>query len=474
MRRTLGGLGHSLRGRLLAGTLAWILASVLVAGWALSDLFRQHLSRQLAQELNVHMNQLAAALSVNDQGVASLGTVPGDPRLDMPYSGLYWQIDRLGTTVNEAVFHSRSLWDQTLHVPDTLQASGTSLAALTGPGDTPMLLQTRVIRPPEGNASYRLTVATDAAALNKPLQQFHLMLAITLGVLALGLTMAAIMQVVVGLRPLAQLRKQLANVRQGRQSRIQTRFPSEVQPLVDEFNQVLKNSNDVVQRARTQAGNLAHALKTPLSVLANGAQNENTPFGRLVAEQVAVARTQVDHHLARARAAAAVRTPGVITPVGPVVAGLARVLGRLYIHKGLQIHTDPVPDTLGFLGEQHDLQDMLGNLMENACKWADRNVWVHAQPGDADTLVLTVDDDGPGLPEAQREQAFGRGVRLDERTPGSGLGLSIVRDLAQAYGGTAHAHASAHGGLQVVLVLPASQGHQQIYRRNALTVSVNT
>jgi signal transduction histidine kinase len=213
-----------------------------------------------------------------------------------------------------------------------------------------------------------------------------------------------------------------------------------------------------VQRARTQAGNLAHALKTPLSVLANGAQNENTPFGQLVADQVAVARRQVDHHLARARAAAAVRTPGISTPLPPVVAGLVRVLERLYAHKGLHIHTNVAPDAPAFRGEQHDLQDMLGNLMENACKWARQNVWVQAWSAQNDTLVLSVEDDGPGLPEAQREQAFERGVRLDERTPGSGLGLSIVRDLAQAYGGSVHAQASVHGGLSVTLVLPASYG----------------
>jgi signal transduction histidine kinase len=261
------------------------------------------------------------------------------------------------------------------------------------------------------------------------------------------------LQVVIGLRPLARLRKELGNVREGATNRIESRFPSEIQPLVDDFNQVLYNNNQIVQRARTQAGNLAHALKTPLSVLANGARLENGSFGKLVAEQVSVAQRQVEHHLARARAAAAVRTPGLRTKVQPVVATLARVLQQLYIDKGVRIHTNNIANTLVFKGEQHDLQEMLGNLLDNACKWADTQVWVQASLADG-TLVLHIEDDGPGMPAHDTEKAFERGTRLDERKPGSGLGLAIVRDLAQAYGGSVQAYASNKGGLGVELRLP--------------------
>lgn len=457
MRRTLRGLRNSLRGRLLAGTVAWILIAVAAAGWALSDLFRQHLGRQLSAELTVHMNQLIAALSVNDNNATGISFELTDPRLQLPYSGLYWQIERLDTDGKaNRVLQSRSLWDQTLALPtaNPLPALG-ALTEIAGPDGSAMLALIRVVRPAEGDASYRLIIATDARALSAPLGQFRLMLAIFLGLLAGGLTLSAVMQVLVGLRPLARLRQQLSQVRDGSQNRIQGSFPSEVQPLVDEFNQVLQNNQDIVQRSRTQAGNLAHALKTPLAILANGAEQEHTPFGKLVTEQVHTARRHVDHHLARARAAAAVQTPGMRTSVKAVTQPLARVLGKLHREKNIQWHIDAIPAELFFKGEQHDLQEMLGNLMENACKWTNGNVSVHA--GAAETpgfIQIGVEDDGPGLPSELREKAFERGTRLDERMPGSGLGLAIVRDLAHAYGGSAAAYAAPQGGLGIRLVLP--------------------
>lgn len=469
MRRSPGSLPHSLRGRLLAGTVTWILVSVLFAGWALSDLFRQHIVRQLASELAVHMHQLVAALSVDEHGAPALAFELSDPRLQQPYSGLYWQIDQFSAdgVLTEALFHSRSLWDQTLRPPP--QPSGATqsgLETLSGPADNSMLALLRTVTPPEGSASYRFIVAADRRSIDEPMGEFRALLAIFLGLLAFGLTAAAVMQVVVGLRPLARLRERLVAVRTGHSARIEGRFPTEIQPMVDEFNAVLHSNNEIVERARTQAGNLAHALKTPLSVLANGAAQEDTPFGRLVAEQIELASRQVEHHLARARAAAAVRTPGRRTEVAPVIHGLARVLARLYSERGVQLHTETIPEGLFFQGEQQDLQEMLGNLMENACKWADKNVHVtvaaaapgaparSTAPGISAMIVLRVDDDGPGLPQDRRDAIFQRGVRMDERKPGSGLGLAIVRDLANAYGGSVQARASPLGGLGIDLKLP--------------------
>jgi signal transduction histidine kinase len=482
----LRGLPGSLRGRLLAGTVLWIVLAIAVAGWALSQLFQQHLARQLGAEFNVYMNQLVAGLTVDAEGRAHLSFEPTEPRLELPYSGLYWQIDQLdaqGSSI-AGVLQSRSLWDQVLNVPPaTLRKNGTDpggLVQFEGPDRVPMLALIRTVTPPEGASRYRLIFAADAKTLSGPLSRFNLMLAISLGLLALGLTAAALLQVLSGLKPLARLRQQLAAVRDGTQTRIDQRFPSEIQPLVDEFNQVLNNNNQIVNRARTQAGNLAHALKTPLSVLANAARQDTTAFGHLVSEQVDLAQRQVEHHLARARAAAAVRTPGISTAVQPVLAGLTRTLSKLYTDKGVSIHLYTLSSHLAFKGEQHDLQEMLGNLLDNACKWARQHVWVQASlqtvpennagpsgaisasaPENAPNtvvhgtqLVIRVEDDGPGLPATQRDNIFERGVRLDERTPGSGLGLAIVRDLALAYGGSVRAFSSERGGLGVELNLP--------------------
>ncbi len=465
MRAAPGHWRHSLRARLLAGTLIWIFLSVLAAGWLLSDLFRAHLQRQLENELALHMNELVAAFTVDEEGRATITSGPADPRLQLPFSGLYWQIDRLepGKDPVTAVFRSRSLWDEQLDVPPTPltdtagdAARTASAKSIAGPRDDRLLASVRIVTTPEGNDAWRMIVAIDEHALEEPLTRFRRMLALSLGLLALGLTAAAIMQVLTGLRPLAFLRARLQEVRAGRSARIEGVFPSEIQPLVDEFNAVLQGSDEIIERARTQAGNLAHALKTPLSVLANAARTDDSPLGRLVAEQTGLAREQVEHHLARARAAAVHRRPGQRTEVAPVVAALLRTLARLHADRNLQVHQSGMVAGYAFRGEPQDLQEMLGNLLDNAFHWARGTLRITLSPQGADMLTIVIDDDGPGLSAAQREQVLQRGVRMDERVPGSGLGLSIARDLALAYGGDVQLFESPPGGLRVILSLPAA------------------
>ncbi|MBQ2649089.1 MAG: HAMP domain-containing histidine kinase, partial [Achromobacter sp.] len=306
----------SLRWRMLAGTLAWIAAIVVLAGWGLGNLFRQHITEQLRTELALHMNQLTAAVSVAPDGRPTVASPLSDPRLEQPLSGLYWQIDRLddsGRMVAAGVARSRSLWDQVLALPAVDDADG--LYDIAGPENHRLSALTRLLKPEDSDAgSLRLVVAADRAVLAEPIERFDHMLLWSLGALAAGMVAAAVVQVAVGLRPLGRLRRQLA-AQQGRNSvRIEGRFPSEIQPLVDDFNRVLAVNADIVQRARTQAGNLAHAVKTPLTILGNAAAREEGAFARLVREQVAMAQRQIDHHLARARAAAASGTAGGRAP----------------------------------------------------------------------------------------------------------------------------------------------------------------
>jgi signal transduction histidine kinase len=233
-------------------------------------------------------------------------------------------------------------------------------------------------------------------------------------------------------------------------------FPAEIMPLVEEFNTVLARNAEVVERARTQAGNLAHALKTPLSVLANAADGKDDALARLVAAQVEMARRQVDYHLARAQAAAAVRLPGARTPLNPVVDGLVRTMRRIHAGRDLDLAVQPMPASLAFRGEAQDLQEMLGNLLDNACKWASRRVEIDAGI-EQGQLVIRVDDDGKGIAAEQREAMLRRGVRADQQVPGSGLGLAIVDDLARMYGGQVVLADSPLGGARAVLTLPAAQ-----------------
>jgi signal transduction histidine kinase len=447
----------SLRWRMLAGTLAWIAAIVVLAGWGLGNLFRQHITEQLRTELALHMNQLTAAVSVAPDGRPTVASPLSDPRLEQPLSGLYWQIDRLddsGRVVAAGVARSRSLWDQVLALPAADDADG--LYDIAGPENHRLSALTRLLKPEDSDAgSLRLVVAADRAVLAEPIERFDHMLLWSLGALAAGMVAAAVVQVAVGLRPLGRLRRQLA-AQQGRNSvRIEGRFPSEIQPLVEDFNRVLAVNADIVQRARTQAGNLAHAVKTPLTILGNAAAREEGAFARLVREQVAMAQRQIDHHLARARAAAASGTAGGRAPLRAPLQALLRVMQRLYAARGLALEMDEFPDRLEFRGEEQDLQEMVGNLLDNACKWAARRVRIGAQADAPDRLRIVIDDDGPGISEGERERIFERGVRMDEQRPGSGLGLDIVRDLAGTYGGEVSAGQSPLGGLRVTLILPA-------------------
>ena len=454
MRRRL----RSLRLRLLAGMLAWVLLSVAVAGWGIQQLFRQHILAQLQSELNIHLDQLTAVLQVDPKGEVSLSSFPSDPRFNHPFSGLYWQISvpaQGGLPAQR--LRSRSLWDA--HLPDAyadLRAGQDLPATVEGPGGKQLRVRAREIEPADGPFDdLVLSVAADQALWAEPISRFNRMLGLALGVLVLGMLAAAWAQVSYGLRPLARLRRRLADVREGRAAQVRGPFPAEVQPLVEDFNQVLQRNAQGLERARQQAGNLAHALKTPLAVMANAAAAGDPALPRLVAEQVDAARRQVDYHLAHARAAAAVRMTGLRSPILPLLQGLVRVMERVHAERHLSYELQDVAADLAFRGESQDFQEMLGNVLDNAGKWARRRVRVSATRRDGE-LEIRVEDDGPGLSPERAEAVFERGKRADERTPGSGLGLGIVRDLADLYGGWALIRKGELGGACVVITLPAA------------------
>ncbi len=460
-------LGASLRLRLLAGTLAWVLMAVLIAGWGLRGLFREHIEQQLQAQLVLQLDQLSAAVNSLPGGRLEVPAAFGDPRLAQPLSGLYWQIDRLaapgGRPAIAGLLRSRSLWDQTLdwtqwrresiHHADA--QSAVAFGLLPDAQGRPLVAVSRPLQLPEAEAPpLRLIVAADGALLSEPIQRFTAMLVAALGTLAAGLALAVVLQLRLALRPLQWLRKGLSDVRTGATPRLEGRFPSELQPLVQEFNHVLDVNADMVQRARTQAGNLAHAVNTPLTILGNAAQRESGALADLVREQVGSATRQVEHHLARARAAARQAT-GLRTPVHAPLASLVRTMERLHAGRGIRFTLEGEPLRWDFLGDAQDLMEMLGNLLDNAGKWAALSVRLDVQGQDG-RLTLTVDDDGPGIAQDAHERIFERGERLDERRPGAGLGLDIVRDLVQTYGGDIQACRSPLGGLRMRLHLPGA------------------
>jgi signal transduction histidine kinase len=459
---------RSLRWRLLAATFVAVSVAVVMAGWVLSGLFREHVTRQFAAALTAELDQVTARFEPDAQGQPRLDPAGlSDPRWTRPYSGLYWQVDQTGGTAapRRGVLRSRSLWDAELQAPaDELADGQVHVHEVDGPGGAALLLVERTVRiASDGPTAWRLLVAADRRQTAEAAERFNGVLALSLAALLGLLLLAAGAQVAIGLAPLNALQHGLAAVREGRLQRLQGRFPQEVQPLVDDFNGVLQRNAEVVARARTQAGNLAHALKTPLAAMAQAASSarhrpdELAGLAGLVSEQVEIARRHVNWHLARSRAAAAQGVPGMRAELAPIVAGLVRVMARVHDERGVHIDAAAIAPALAFAGESQDLQEMLGNVLDNACKWARSTVRISAMPVQGTgvpRLRVVIEDDGPGIAEERREQALARGNRLDESTPGSGLGLAIVRELADLYAGQLLLSRADLGGLRVELLLP--------------------
>ena len=260
-----------------------------------------------------------------------------------------------------------------------------------------------------------------------------------------------------GLSPLAQLRTRLSEVHAGLERRVGGRYPSEVQPLVDDLNALLSHRDETVQRAIGKAGDLAHGLKTPLAILAHEADRAraagHTELAETLGAQVGRMHRQIDYHLAHARAAASGATAGARCLVRDSADGLVRTLERLHASRGITIEDRVDPSHLVRV-QREDLDEMLGNLLDNACKWARGRVAVSTRAAGG-FIDVQVDDDGPGVAPAKREAVLRRGVRADEAAPGSGLGLAIVRDLAELYGGSITLEDTPMGGLRARLRLPA-------------------
>jgi signal transduction histidine kinase len=282
---------------------------------------------------------------------------------------------------------------------------------------------------------------------------------VTFGTLIVALLLTTMFQVRFGLAPLKRISEGLAAIRAGTAERLAGQFPFEIAPLARETNALIDANREIVERARTHVGNLAHALKTPLSVMVNEASARgDDPLANKVLEQADIMRDQVARHLERARLSARLTVVGNVTDVLPVVSALARTMEKIYLDRGIAIDVE-APTPVRFKGEQQDLEEMVGNLVDNACKWAQARVSIEvmaATEGAHPVVRIVVDDDGPGLDADQREQVTHRGQRLDETKPGSGLGLSIVVELATLYGGELNLGTAPIGGLRAELVLPAA------------------
>jgi signal transduction histidine kinase len=456
----------SLAFRLIATSAAWLAVVLPIAGYIIFKLYREDVQASFDQRLEKLVNSIAvdALLSGGSEPVAPLNRY--EPLFEETQSGWYWQIKPLDDP-NALQLVSASLATSTLPSPFESKIApdriGQRWMNTKGPAGEPIrmveIVDTKGHQ--DNSPRYAVSVAGPIAWLESRNRDFQTRLSIALALTGLGLVTATLFQVRFGLLPLQRIEKGLAAIRSGDASRLDGALPAEIEPLQSELNALIQSNQDIVDRARTQVGNLAHALKTPLAVITNEARDDQGALGAKVAEQAGLMRDHINLYLERARMAARAGVIGRATDVGATLEPIVRALERINRDREIKIDLQCSADAR-FQGEKQDLEEMAGNLLDNACKWATSKVRVvisqepGLEPGMGRRLVIEVADDGPGLSAEQRAKLGKRGLRLDETKPGSGLGLSIVTDLATQYRGALVLGESDFGGLLARLELPAA------------------
>ena len=440
-----------------------VLASIIIfagAAFVLSEIYRRAAERAFDERLQVYIQSVAANIASKNTANAFDPYGLGDPRFTLPLSGWYWQI-RIEGSAPQNIFSSLSLFGgrlprlEDLHIPSHDGSSREGY--IIGPDERRLRLVERALELPDG-ARYLVQIAGNSDEIEQTIQNFKNTLWTAFALLACVLGVTTIFQVRFGLLPLSRLSDEISAIRRGLSDRVEGQFSDDIAPVAGEINLLIESNRDILERARTQVGNLAHALKTPLSVILNEAAGQTTPLADKVREQADIMRDQVNWHLERARAAARAGAIGVATDVEPALAGLQRTFQKIYSEKHLAIELNCALD-LKFRGEKRDFEDMVGNLIDNAAKWARQRIDVDVlnlpEIDGRAFLEVVVSDDGPGLPAEKRADVMRRGQRLDETVQGSGLGLAIVADLAGLYGGFLTLGDSDSGGLRAVLRLPS-------------------
>lgn len=453
----------SLALRLFVSATVVSVAVLVITGIVLSSLYREAVERAFDRRLDVYLKTIVADVANSTTGSMPEPTTLGDPIFSFPLSGWYWQITRIDGPAQQ-VKTARSLPEGKLPLllerknqPDL---TGMRDGYVKGPANQNLRIVERMVDLGD-DGQYAVAVAADAGEIDDEVQGFDQALVITLAVLGAAILLTLLFQVRFGLRPLKRMLAALGAVRAGTADKIEGAYSVELQPLADEMNALIGSNREIVERARMHVGNLAHALKTPISVLQNEAARNSGEdvLAAKVQEQADIMKSQVAHHLERARMAARASVVTTVEEVKPVVEKLAGTLSKVYRSKGIEVEAE-VAEGIRFRGERQDLEEILGNLVDNGCKWARSLVEIEVAPAPEARgrafFDIVIDDDGPGLSPDQRVEALKRGKRLDETKPGSGLGLSIVSELVTLYGGQLTLETSPFGGLRCSVRLPAA------------------
>lgn len=446
-------LWSSLRTRLIVAAVVGLCFGLMLSAWVLLSVYRDTVTRGFDDRLNGFSRIIISVVEAEPGvGVYLLRDV-GEAVFERAYSGWYWQIIQ-PTAENESpniLLRSRSLFDSVLPSPQVWMADR---GFTIGPSGGRLRIVRALVKLPNFESPVEVWVAGDYDVVENSVADFSKTLAFALLFLAGSIGLAVLLQVHFALSPMRRLRRALHAIRQGEAERLEGTYLKEIEPLTKELNALLAHNELVLNRARTEVGNLAHALKTPLSVLRGEVEHSNDRLAEAVRRESDVMNRQINHHLKRARAAAAANHSRARTPVLPRVTALVRAMEKIHRDRGIQFEVD-CTDTLVFRGEGQDLDEIIGNVLDNAGKWASGRVSFWARLEDAGRLRLVVEDDGGGLDADERHRVLQRGERLDETVPGTGLGLSIVRDMVGLYGGQIQLETSDLGGLRVVILLPA-------------------
>lgn len=425
-----------------------------ITGWALASIYRDAVMRAFDDRLVSLSRIIISTIELDRDGTLYLRRDIGEPLFENAYSGWYWEVAQrpYANAPEQVKLRSRSLFDQTLATP---KSWSDNRSFTTGPnGEELRLVRARVMLP-GSKIAFDVWVAGDYGEVEQQIGNYTWTLSIALGLLAAGMVLAVFFQVQFALSPMRRVRIALSDIRQGKADKLEGAFPSEVEPLISEINALLAHNQQVLDRARNEIGNLAHALKTPLSVLRNEVESGDAGLADTVKRETETMRRQVDHHLSRARAAATANVLRARTVIAPRASALVRAMRRIHQDRGVVFDLE-CPADLSFRGEGEDLDEILGNLIDNAGKWAKSRVVLNVAAA-GDKIEVSVMDDGPGLSEAQARAVLTRGQRLDESVPGTGLGLSIVKDMVAIYGGEMVLGRAPSGGLLVELTLPAAR-----------------
>ena len=440
---------NSLAFRIIALSGVWVIMALLITALLLLYFYNDHVAQHYDRHVSIHFEELLGASGFNPDGSFRLAFDPSDPRYNILHSGWYWEVRQSGKTLQR----STSLDGDTLDIGDTGPSGNLEIRQVVGPHQDKVRVHVVSVKQADGHAPLQYLASAPMSGINEDVLTYSYHVIASFVVLGMGLLLAVVLQVRVALKPLQAVGSGIADIRSGKTARLPVGQLADVEPLVSELNNLLDHSAGLLERARNQLGDLAHSVKNPLTVINNEARELSPEKKDLILLQTREINKNVDHYLSRARTFGAEKVLGSRAEVKGVVEGLVYAMQRIYTKRKLTFDTSGVGEC-GFRGEGQDLEEMAGNLMDNACKWARSRLAIHCKV-DNGRLLLVVEDDGPGIAENKREQALCRGVKLDESKPGYGQGLGIVKDIATLCGGSLKLGASELGGLRAELNLPA-------------------